>query len=61
MTKKYLNVRAVCTRYGGVSSRTIDRWIEAGVLPEPIYIQKQRYWSEETLDERDESRATEAS
>ena len=54
-----LHVRAVCARYG-VSDRTIDRWVEAGELPEPMYIQGRRYWDESELAERDEARKTEA-
>jgi predicted DNA-binding transcriptional regulator AlpA len=55
MSKKFLNARAVCARYGR-SGRTIDRWVEARVLPKPLYIQKQRYWLEEALDEGDKAR-----
>jgi predicted DNA-binding transcriptional regulator AlpA len=52
---KLLHLRAVCTRYG-ISDRTVDRWVEAGVLPKPVYIQCRRYWSEESLDEYDRAR-----
>jgi len=57
MSKKFLNVRAVCARYSNVSDRTVDRRVEAGVLPKPVYIQKQRYWPEDLLDEHDKTRA----
>jgi hypothetical protein len=57
--KKYSNARRVCARYGGISLRTVDRWVEAGVLPPPIYIQGQRYWLDEKLDAHDEARANE--
>jgi predicted DNA-binding transcriptional regulator AlpA len=50
-----LHTRAVCARYG-VSDRTIDRWVEAGELPKPVYIQGRRYWFEESLKERDDAR-----
>jgi hypothetical protein len=56
MSKKYLNTRAVCTRYGNVSDRTIDRWVATGDLPPPIYIQRQRYWDQDVLDARDKAR-----
>jgi hypothetical protein len=56
MSKKFLNVRAVRARYSNVSDRTVDRWVQAGILPEPTYIRNQRYWTEESLDERDEAR-----
>lgn len=56
--KKFLNARELCTRYGR-AGRTIDRWVEAGVLPQPIYIQGQRYWNEAEIDDRDEARKAE--
>ncbi len=56
MSQKFLNVRAVCARYSNISDRTVDRWLQTGVLPKPIYIQGQRYWSSEQLDERDKAR-----
>jgi predicted DNA-binding transcriptional regulator AlpA len=52
---RWLVVQAVCARYS-ISDRTVDRWVEAGVLPKPVYIQGRRYWSEESLNERDEAR-----
>ncbi len=52
-----LHMRAICARYG-VSDRTIDRWVEAGELPKPIYIQGRRYWDESDLARRDEARKT---
>jgi predicted DNA-binding transcriptional regulator AlpA len=60
MSQRFLNVRAVCARYSNVASRTIDRWIEDGAFPKPIYIRKQRYWLEEALDEHDKARFAEA-
>jgi hypothetical protein len=61
MSKK-LRVRAVCARYGGNSTRTIDRWTAEGILPKPEYINGIRYWDEDLLDQHDEARqaATEA-
>jgi predicted DNA-binding transcriptional regulator AlpA len=56
---KLLHMRAVCDRYG-VTDRTLYRWVDAGELPKPVYIQGRRYWSEEGLNERDEARKTEA-
>jgi predicted DNA-binding transcriptional regulator AlpA len=56
MSQKFLNVRAVCARYSNISDRTVDRWLQSGVLPKPLYIQGHRYWSSEQLDERDKAR-----
>jgi predicted DNA-binding transcriptional regulator AlpA len=59
MSTKYLPVRPVAARYG-VSDRTIDRWVDAGDIPAPVYIQGRRYWDESELAQRDEARKTEA-
>jgi predicted DNA-binding transcriptional regulator AlpA len=52
---KLISARIVRNRYGR-SDRTIDRWVEDGELPQPIYIRRLRYWDEEELDRRDEAR-----
>jgi predicted site-specific integrase-resolvase len=49
----------VAARYG-VSDRTIDRWVDAGDIPAPVYIQGGRCWNEEALDQHDAARKTEA-
>jgi predicted DNA-binding transcriptional regulator AlpA len=56
---KLVSTKFVCCRYGR-SDRTIDRWIESGELPQPIYIRGLRYWDEEDLDQRDEARKAKA-
>jgi predicted DNA-binding transcriptional regulator AlpA len=38
-----LPMREMCMRYG-VSSRTIDRWLVTGILPQPLRINRYRYW-----------------
>jgi hypothetical protein len=38
-----LPARLVCRRYN-VVSRTVDRWLEAGILPQPIRVIGLRYW-----------------
>jgi hypothetical protein len=44
----------VCARYGGISGRTVDRWVETEVLPPPVMrINNVRYWSEEELEAAD--------
>jgi predicted site-specific integrase-resolvase len=57
MSDKFRSVRKVqarvlCQRYD-VVTRTIDRWVEAGVLPEPEYINGIRYWDEDEVEERE--------
>jgi predicted DNA-binding transcriptional regulator AlpA len=50
-----LTSRALQQRYG-VVDRTIDRWTEAGILPEPMRINKIRYWDEAEIEERERER-----
>jgi predicted DNA-binding transcriptional regulator AlpA len=54
-----LQTRALCERYG-VTTRTIDRWVETGVLPQPFRINRVRYWHEGDVEAFDQSRATAA-
>lgn len=50
-----LTSRMLCERYG-VVTRTIDRWVAAGILPQPMVINSFRYWDEAELEERDRER-----
>ena len=56
MTRK-LPARALCESYS-VADRTIDRWVETGILPPPIYINHRRYWDEEEIERRERERMT---
>jgi hypothetical protein len=49
---KLLPHRAFAERHG-VFTRTIDRWSEDGVLPEPVRIQKRKYWPANVTPRRD--------
>jgi len=40
-----------------ISFRTLDRWVERGLLPPPVYFGGRKYWSSEQLDQRDAARA----
>jgi hypothetical protein len=51
ITGKKVTVRFLCQPYG-IVDRTVDRWIETGVLPKPIYINKIRYFDLQEVDER---------
>ena len=57
--KRKLRARDVCVRYD-IVSRTVDRWVEAGILPPPMFINTVRYWDEDELDRRDAERMAEA-
>jgi DNA-binding transcriptional MerR regulator len=54
-----LTSRALQQRYG-VVDRTIDRWTEAGILPEPMRINKVRYWDEQEIERLDRERSAKA-
>jgi hypothetical protein len=56
MNDRKLSTRLVRRRYGDVCDRTVDRWIERGVLPAPEYINGRRYWDERKLDAADADR-----
>jgi hypothetical protein len=51
VTGKKVTVRFICQRYG-IVDRTVGRWIETGVLPPPIYINKIRYFDLAEVDRR---------
>ena len=38
----------------GVSTKTLDRWVEAGILPEPERIRKRKYWDPNTEPRHDD-------
>ena len=56
--RRRLMIRAVCELYGGVCSKTIDRWVSLGILPKPEKMNGgPRSWDEAALDEVDRRRA----
>jgi hypothetical protein len=57
---EWLPAKTVCNRYGEISDRTLDRRVEAGALPPPVYIRRRRYWDEEALNAHDAARQAEA-
>lgn len=58
---KLINKRAVANRYGGCALRTVQRWVQAGVLPPPdVVINGRGYWNEARLDEHDRQRVIDA-
>jgi predicted DNA-binding transcriptional regulator AlpA len=56
-SKKLLPTRAVMARYD-VSGRTIDRWVADPTLnfPQPLRINRKRFFYEHELEEFDETR-----
>jgi predicted DNA-binding transcriptional regulator AlpA len=53
--EKLLPTRDLIARYS-VVDRTIDRWIEAGILPQPIRINNRRYWRQSELEQCERNR-----
>ncbi|MET4275164.1 MULTISPECIES: hypothetical protein [unclassified Bradyrhizobium] len=52
--RKLLRSRDLTARYGGISLRTLDRWITRGVIPPPDQIiGERRYWFAETIEKVD--------
>jgi DNA-binding transcriptional MerR regulator len=49
-SEKFHPTRTLCQRYD-VVPRTIDRWIDSGILPPPIWIGGRRYWSSSALEQ----------
>ncbi len=54
MTKK-LPTAAVAARYGK-TPKTLDRWVETGIIPRPQYINGYKFWDEAELDASDRAR-----
>ena len=54
--KKYSRIAEVRKRYGGCSSRTIDRNVQLGIIALPEYLHGIRIWDDELLDEYDARR-----
>jgi hypothetical protein len=48
-----LPTRLVCERYN-ISDRTVDRWLESGILPLPLRINGIRYWRTSDLEQREQ-------
>jgi DNA-binding transcriptional MerR regulator len=44
--------RTMAERYN-VSTKTIDRWSEDGILPEPIRIKTRKYWPTDVAPRHD--------
>ncbi len=53
-SNRRLNIRGVETRYGK-HRQTIWRWTTSGKLPKPDYLNGQRSWKEDVLDEHDKT------
>jgi predicted DNA-binding transcriptional regulator AlpA len=49
---RMLPTRLVRKRYG-IVDRTINRWVDKGILPEPMRINGLRYWRESELAQRE--------
>ena len=50
-----LTSRALADRYS-VSIRTVERWTEDGILPQPMRIHKVKYWDELEIEQMERVR-----
>jgi hypothetical protein len=57
---RFVTARFLQARYGDVCDRTIDRWVEAGVLPKPTYIRNRRYWDLDQIEQLERDRMAKA-
>lgn len=49
MSSKFLKLKQV-KAYFNISTATVNRWVKAGKLPQPHYVNQQRYWSVEDIE-----------
>jgi predicted DNA-binding transcriptional regulator AlpA len=54
-----LTMRMLCDRYS-ICDRTVDRWTETGILPEPMRINNVRYWDEDEVEQCERQRMSAA-
>jgi len=53
--KRYLNKQSLSERYDGCTKRTVDRWVDEGILPRPVFYRgRQPYWDADELDHHDQ-------
>lgn len=53
-SRKFIGKSKLAVRYDDVTVRTIDRWLEAKILPPPDLVRNGRpFWDEARLDEHD--------
>jgi hypothetical protein len=59
-TGRKLTTRNLCDRFN-ISTRTVDRWTKDHALgfPQPLYINRRKYWDEAALIAWERSRASE--
>ncbi len=49
-TEKLVSSRTARTELGDISEMTIWRWVQAGILPQPIKINKRNYWPASAIE-----------
>ena len=47
-----LPARKLAERYD-ICTKTVDRWVETGILPDPVRIRGRKYWPADTEPRRD--------
>jgi predicted DNA-binding transcriptional regulator AlpA len=48
---QHLDMKTVRERLGGVSERSVERWVAEGKLPPPLRLGRKRVWSEVAVAE----------
>ena len=49
-TTRLIPARTVRDRFGGISQMTLWRWVQRGILPEPVKINARNYWHEADIE-----------
>jgi predicted site-specific integrase-resolvase len=53
--RKYSHTRDLCDRYD-IVPRTVARWVDAGILPKPVKINKRLYFDNDALEQKERER-----
>lgn len=51
--ERFLSKAQVRHRYGDCSVMTVHRWVEAGILPSPVYFGRRPFWALSQLQARE--------
>jgi DNA-binding transcriptional MerR regulator len=60
MSRKLITAKALRKRYADIHVRTVDRWVEAGILPQPMRINNVRFWDETEIEQLERERMAKA-
>lgn len=49
-TDKLLSSRTVRSELGEISEMTVWRWVQDGILPQPVKINRRNYWHQSDIE-----------